>query len=61
MINRIIHGSKMDYLDDYGLVPDLFLFFLSLPEHRHKKTGSVRCRLIIKVHRKIKLHQPRLT
>jgi len=26
MVDRIIHGSKMDYLDDYGLIPDFFYF-----------------------------------
>jgi hypothetical protein len=39
----------------------LSLFFvISLPEHRQKKTGSERCRLMIQVHKKINQQQRRL-
>jgi hypothetical protein len=53
--SAITHGSTWDLLDGQGWIifQLIFVITVSLPEHRHKKTGSERCRLMIQVHREI--------
>jgi len=53
--SAITHGSMWDSRNDQGWIVFqlIFVIVVSLPEHRHKKTGSERCRLMIQVHRKI--------